>query len=722
MRLIRTTGTDPELVYFADEKRIPQYVILSHVWEEEEVTFQHMQGPSKNKDMRGWSKIVRACEVARNEDWEYIWIDTCCIDKSSSSELSEAINSMYRYYSEAQICYAYLADIASNLPKRSLNLAFHACKWFTRGWTLQELIAPMTVVFFAKDWEKIGTKASLQAIITEITGIPSGVLLQNNLSKISIAKKMSWAAGRETTRIEDRAYSLLGIFGVFMPTIYGEGTHAFIRLQEEILKMSDDQTIFAWKAKADVRALALGIKSDSGLLATSPDDFEASGEYEQSWSDSRQPYSMTNMGILVHLPLLRIHDSLGPDTADYPSPFGPRPEYLAVLNCCRRQSEHLAIHVRRVDKHRYARVDSHLLVEDNSRKVLLCGKTGESPQELLFRARTPAAARVKDDFLVGPNRVSVFFPSGQGVRVEQSCSCSEYAAEHSSIGIGITKTADGNIDLGLKNKMSHAFLFVHDPGDRKSNQQFVVVVGIHQNKIWLDIVLDFGLDKPNLERIQRSYYRDTYGSGQMLSENLDKITKPLTDNEAVLVEARPQKGDRQSPSFMVNIRITETIYPGLPPIVIHKYSFSVSISKVPDGFSQPEAYHPDSWEAMDNGTMNLFLHDWIIFGILVFQHQKNGNRFAVALGVYNDVVWSHIEALTDAKYEQTSDIHASCGKQFEKWVKSNNNSRLYASEHIPSKEGRYRATTVTASVRSSLIGKSRTQYQSKVTVSGYSGR
>ncbi|KAF9058610.1 hypothetical protein BDP27DRAFT_1169275, partial [Rhodocollybia butyracea] len=190
-------------------------------------------------------------------------------------------------------------DVQSDLPRRSLKFAFRQCKWFTRGWTLQELIAPKTVVFFAQDWERIGTKASLQGLITETTGIPLGVLLHNDSSKMSIAKRMSWAARRETTRIEDRVYSLMGIFGVFMSPIYSEGTHAFIRLQEEILKTSNDQTIFAWKEKwphSDPR----------GLLATSPDDFEASGEYEHvDRPENRRPHPMTNMGLLVHLPLLR---------------------------------------------------------------------------------------------------------------------------------------------------------------------------------------------------------------------------------------------------------------------------------------------------------------------------------------------------------------------------------------------------------------------------------
>ncbi|KAF9074304.1 heterokaryon incompatibility protein-domain-containing protein [Rhodocollybia butyracea] len=220
MRLLRTTSTDPELVYVANENKTPKYAILLHVWGDKEVTFQ--------KDMKGWSKVVGACKLARRKDWEYIWIDTCCIDKSSSSELSEAINSMYRYYRKSKVCYAYLSDMQSDCLGQSFNLMFWMCKWFTRGWTLQELIAPTRVFFFTNDWVKIGMKASLQETITEITGIPSLFLLgADPTCHSSIAARMSWAAGRETTHVEDRAYSLMGVFGVHMPPLYGKGEHAF---------------------------------------------------------------------------------------------------------------------------------------------------------------------------------------------------------------------------------------------------------------------------------------------------------------------------------------------------------------------------------------------------------------------------------------------------------------------------------------------------------------
>ncbi|KAF9060470.1 hypothetical protein BDP27DRAFT_1493242, partial [Rhodocollybia butyracea] len=206
---------------------------------------------------------------------------------------------MYRYYRKAEVCYAYLTDMQNDHLGRSFDLNFRMCRWFTRGWMLQELIAPPTVFFFTNEWMKIGTKASLQETITDITGIPSEVLLsQDGPSECSIAARMSWAAGRETTCVEDRAYSLMGIFGIYMPPIYGEGEHAFIRLQEEILKVSNDHTIFAWKTK---------LPSIGGILATSPDVFEESGGYMHLslWSNPKQrPFSMTNMGLLVHLPLL----------------------------------------------------------------------------------------------------------------------------------------------------------------------------------------------------------------------------------------------------------------------------------------------------------------------------------------------------------------------------------------------------------------------------------
>ena len=207
-------------------------------------------------------------------EYNWIWIDTCCVDKTSSAELSEAINSMYAWYQGASMCIAYLQDVPdpTSIGPQSEDshtmIMFRSSRWFTRGWTLQELIAPRTVVFVSEGWIPIGSKATLSKVLEEITGIPSSVLLFDcAIEDISIAQRMSWAASRDTTRIEDRAYSLMGLFRVHMPTIYGEGKKAFLRLQEEIMKRSPDQTLFSWHINHDMTG------PQSGLLAEDPKNF-----------------------------------------------------------------------------------------------------------------------------------------------------------------------------------------------------------------------------------------------------------------------------------------------------------------------------------------------------------------------------------------------------------------------------------------------------------------
>ncbi|KAI0418623.1 heterokaryon incompatibility protein-domain-containing protein [Xylaria grammica] len=233
-------------------RRVPPYAIFSHTWGEEEVSFKDML-KGRAPGLKGYEKILGCCKQAQFDGFEYVWIDTCCIDKRSSAELSEAINSMYRWYKEAKICYTYLEDVSwpagSRLdrarPNEGLPSSFLTSRWFSRGWTLQELIAPRTLVFYSKEWSSIGSRHSLQDTIVKITGI-SAQAFGCNLDGISVAEKMSWASKRETTRVEDKAYCLLGLFDVSMPLIYGEGEKAFRRLQEEIIKESDDETIFAW--------------------------------------------------------------------------------------------------------------------------------------------------------------------------------------------------------------------------------------------------------------------------------------------------------------------------------------------------------------------------------------------------------------------------------------------------------------------------------------------
>jgi hypothetical protein len=211
---------------------IPRYAILSHTWEGEEVTFGDlMDGTGKSK--AGYDKIQFCGEQAKRDGLQYFWVDTCCIDKSNNTELSEAINSMFRWYRDAAKCYIYLSDIPRttvNSTDRSTPLpwesAFRKSRWFTRSWTLQELIAPTSVEFFSKDREWLGDKKSLERRTCEITGIPAEALQRAPLSQFSVNERLSWAENRQTTCKEDKAYSLL---------IYGEGAEsAFKRLREKI--------------------------------------------------------------------------------------------------------------------------------------------------------------------------------------------------------------------------------------------------------------------------------------------------------------------------------------------------------------------------------------------------------------------------------------------------------------------------------------------------------
>ncbi|CAK7234027.1 hypothetical protein SEUCBS140593_008801 [Sporothrix eucalyptigena] len=223
---------------------IPPYAILSHTWGPHEVTFQEFCR-SKGKSKAGYRKIMNMVKVARDRGHRFIWVDTCCIDKTDSNELSEAINSMYHWYRDAAVCVAFLEDVPHNAPNKDLFKS----RWFTRGWTLQELVAPRHVYFYDANWVCRGPKISFVDEIFARTNIPRRVLNgQAESGGYSLARRMSWAAGRETTRVEDTAYCLLGIFDVSMPLLYGEGRRSFRRLQEEIVKRNSDLTIFAWRS------------------------------------------------------------------------------------------------------------------------------------------------------------------------------------------------------------------------------------------------------------------------------------------------------------------------------------------------------------------------------------------------------------------------------------------------------------------------------------------
>jgi hypothetical protein len=235
-----------------DFDEIPRYAILSHTWgpDAEEVTFKDLID-STGENKAGYDKIRFCGEQAKRDGIQYFWVDTCCIDKSSSAELSESINSMFRWYRDAAKYYVYLSDVSGpafenyNKPERLLwELVFKKSKWFTRGWTLQELLASGSVEFFSREGNRLGDKKTLEREIHEITGIAIPALRGAPLCTFGVDERLSWAESRQTKRKEDKAYSLLGIFDVYMTPIYGEGRdHAFKRLLKKIAKYDSDDTL-----------------------------------------------------------------------------------------------------------------------------------------------------------------------------------------------------------------------------------------------------------------------------------------------------------------------------------------------------------------------------------------------------------------------------------------------------------------------------------------------
>ncbi|KAK1716341.1 heterokaryon incompatibility protein-domain-containing protein [Colletotrichum lupini] len=251
------------------------YAILSHTWASEEVSFQELKNQRDDNAWRksGYHKIHNTCRVAKSLDLGYVWVDTCCIDKASSAELSEAINSMFRWYNRSCICFAYLSDVNDLAGSATLLEKLRASRWFTRGWTLQELIAPKVVTFYNASWQLLGSKDTLSPFLSSITGIDEAILIgKAPLLKVPVATRMSWASKRQTTRTEDSAYCLLGIFDINMPLLYGEGEKAFARLQSEIMQETNDLSLLAWASSVTDPERQ---EEYSGLLAKSPSDFIA---------------------------------------------------------------------------------------------------------------------------------------------------------------------------------------------------------------------------------------------------------------------------------------------------------------------------------------------------------------------------------------------------------------------------------------------------------------
>ncbi|KAH6659767.1 heterokaryon incompatibility protein-domain-containing protein [Truncatella angustata] len=311
--------------------RIPPYAILSHTWGAEEITYKDFQS-SGYASIHGYDKIDGCCRQAEGDDVGYVWVDTCCIDKSSSAELSEAINSMYEWYEKSAVCYVYLSDVPADDDPYELYSAFRFSRWFTRGWTLQEFLAPRKLRFFNNEWTRcFGTditrprdkteqtmmdlsydfkwnEAQVCNILAAITGIGITIVSTGNFEITTMAQRFSWAAHRKTTRVEDMAYCLLGILRVKMPLLYGEGEAAFQRLQEVAINTRIDQSYLCWGLDMAWPEIAAAQMANH-VLARSPLAFQHCGGVRslvEDDSEALRTQSVINQGLQLEVDVLPV--------------------------------------------------------------------------------------------------------------------------------------------------------------------------------------------------------------------------------------------------------------------------------------------------------------------------------------------------------------------------------------------------------------------------------
>ena len=495
MRLLHTsTLTLHE--FFGDE--IPSYAILSHTWGDEEVTLQDLE-KGQSKSRAGYAKITGCCALALSNGWEWLWIDTCCIDKTSSAELSESINSMYRWYRDSGVCYAYLTDCF--LRWGNISDVFCKCRWFTRGWTLQELLAPSTVIFYDRDWCEIGTRSSLTPQISIVTGISSQDMADPQSA--SIAAKMSWASRRQTSRVEDMAYSLLGIFDLTMPLLYGEGHNAFKRLQYELIGVrSDDESIFAWKHD-DPRP--------SGMLAQSPAAFADSGDI----------VTFVNLDALTRPPRvtgkLLVMNGISPIR-------GPTEDVktsLIILNCARQASIREPLGIRLVPgvQGNYMRAEPGTLLEcESPRNTKQPTRPGFYNNWLEIWLDQPYAKVSK--FI--SHHFHVHLPLlKQGFRLSD-----EFLSDYSHLWWynGCWQaTFSSTRDVGV-------MMFI---GDR-TGAKFLLVLAVRDNLPSVDVVVPYDTQTPSLEEIATRYRDVHYGN----IRGVDELFRPLQGKNHVLVTLR----------------------------------------------------------------------------------------------------------------------------------------------------------------------------------------
>lgn len=238
-----------------------RYAMLSHKWNIDEPLFNELpNGVFAPGLPPRFSKLRSFCEVAKCLGLGWAWCDTCCINKESSAELDEAITSMFRWYRDSALTIVYFFDI-SGFSRDDLIKS----KWFKRGWTLQELLAPRVMRFYDRTWTPcVRGPAYNHKLVPEwlhalqcATGIPPSALQEFTPGPDNPREKLRWASARSTTRGEDQAYCLFGIFDLTLQPQYGEGEKAFGRLLAELIRITQDTGLLDWNGKRSERCSIL---------------------------------------------------------------------------------------------------------------------------------------------------------------------------------------------------------------------------------------------------------------------------------------------------------------------------------------------------------------------------------------------------------------------------------------------------------------------------------
>ncbi|KAL9017667.1 MAG: hypothetical protein Q9185_005001 [Variospora sp. 1 TL-2023] len=384
-RLINTTTYELYKNGDAEVKASPHYAILSHRWGKAEVTFQMLTNPQWRESNLGaepMKKIREACKKARDRDTpiEWLWCDTCCIDKNNSEELRSSIDSMFEWYRKATVCYGYLTDVdwdpSRQQMSKSVDRPNQESVWFERGWTLQELLAPRYMEFFDRNWTFMGTRDGLSDKLQSVTGIAKKYLTgAANFKQASVATRMGWMAGRTTTEIEDIAYSMLGLLDISMPIYYGEGVKAFMRLQRTLIESSWDESLFAWTTPANGltcyrrdNKTPVWAPNSWGLLAPSPDCFSRYRDLvvlpDLCVPRLSGSYKWVQRAIQFAMPM-----KSGTEVTNF---FGrARKEVTLPLNCWRQHDDGKSWNVNvklRKNGHVYSRIDCDDVVEKRGSK------------------------------------------------------------------------------------------------------------------------------------------------------------------------------------------------------------------------------------------------------------------------------------------------------------------------------------------------------------------